>query len=184
MKQKTKKRLITYALIIVWLGGCYFIGQKTHPKTTENIAEDTESVLTEANTEQDITEAKEETHSVIPVTFINHQNVSTEEIPWGFTAGTITLEDESEAWLLTPETGLQFESTDGITLRYSIHPWMKDTSDGASLQIAYGENNEVLAVNQDWAEYNIPAAAGTVRIDVLSTDNNDGDWVAIQTVPN
>ena len=184
MKQKTKKRLITYALIILWLGGCYFIGQKTHPQVTESIAEETEPVSTQVSAEQTETEAKEEAHTAFPVAFINSESVSTEEIPWGFTAGTILRGDETEAWLLTPGTGIQFESTDGITLRYSIHPWMKDTSDGASLQIAYGNINETLTVNQDWLEYNIPATTGTVRIDALSTDNNDGDWIAIQTAPN
>ena len=173
--------MITYTLIIVWLGGCYFIGQKTHPKTTETVAEVTEPAVTEAKTEQDITKAKDETHNAIPVTFINHQNVSTEEIPWGFTAGVITLEDGTEAWLLTPGTGLQIEPSDGITLRYSIHPWMKEISDGSSLQISYGENNEALTVHQSWQEYSLPKDAGPISINVLSTENDNGDWVIIQT---
>ncbi len=185
MKQKTKKRLITCTLIVVWLCGCYFIGQKTHPQAKESIAEEAEPVSRETSVEQNIAETKEgEAQTVIPVTFINNESVSTQEIPWGFTAGTIMLEDGSEAWLLTPGTGLRFESTNETLLRYCIHPWMKDTSNGASLQITYGENNEILTVSLDWLEYNIPATAGTVHIDVLSTDNNDGDWVAIQTAPN
>jgi len=184
MKQKTKKRIITYALIVVWLVGCYFIGRKSHPQVTENTSAEASVAETQTNpeTKEYISEEIVETKPEASVTFINMQEVSTDEIPWGFTAGIISLDDGSEAWLLTPETGIQYESTGETTLRCCIHPWMKDLSDGASLQITYNDNSELLAVGQGWTECHIPTNAGLFQINVLSTDNNNGDWVIIQSV--
>lgn len=168
MKQKTKKRLITYTLVVVWLVGCYFIGQSIRPDSTTNASEGAEPVSAETGE----IEAN--------VSVINAREVSTDEIPWGVTAGMISMEDGTEAWLLTPETGIQMEITEDIIIRYKIHPWMKDTSDGASLQIEYNEINETLTAEQDWKDYPVPQSVHTVRVEVLTTDNNDGDWVIIR----
>ena len=173
MKQKTKKRLITYTLVVVWLVGCYFIGQSIHSDSittdvTINVSEEAEPVSVETG----IKEAD--------VSVINAREVSTDENPWGVTAGMISMEDGTEAWLLTPETGIQMEITEDIIIRYKIHPWMKDTSDGASLQIEYNEINETLTAEQDWKDYPVPQSVHTVRVEVLTTDNNDGDWVIIR----
>ncbi|QUC66666.1 hypothetical protein [Aristaeella hokkaidonensis] len=168
MKQKTKKRLITYTLVVVWLVGCYFIGQSIHSNSATNDSKGTES----ASVETGIKESA--------ISIINAQQISTDEIPWGFTAGVISEEDGSNAWLLTPGTGLQVEITEDVIVRYEIHPWMKDTSDGASLRIEYNETNETLKAEQDWKNYSVPQSAHTVRIEVMSTDNDDGDWVIIR----
>ena len=72
------------------------------------------------------------------------------------------------------------EITEDVIIRYEIHPWMKDTSDGASLRIEYNETDETLTAEQDWKNYSVPQSAHNVRIEVISTDNDDGDWVIIR----
>ena len=170
MKQKNRKRLITYSLIAAWLVGCYLIGQKTHPQTPTGSTEEAEMNINIAEADP----------TAISVAFINAQTVSADEIPWKCTAGIISLEDGSEAWLLTPGTGLQFETSEGMTVHSCIHPWMKETSDGAILRITYGESSEVLSIDKEWREIHVPKGVGPVRLDVLFSDNNDGDWVIIQ----
>ena len=168
MKQKTKRRLITYTLVVVWLVGCYFIGQGIRSDSTTNASEGAEPVSAETGE----IEAN--------VSVINAREVSTDEIPWGVTAGKISMEDGTEAWLLTPETGLQMEITEDVIIRYKIHPWMKDTSDGASLRVEYDETDETLTVEQDWKDYPVSQGVHNLRVEVLPTDNNDGDWVIIR----
>ncbi len=188
MKQKTKKRLITYTLVAAWLVGCYFVGQKTHPQTMEPVTE--EPITEEPVTEETVTEGTvtEETNSIVPetgsngvsVSFFNEEEISTDEIPWGFTAGTISLEDGTDAWLLTPGTSLQMTLSEDIALQYKIHPWMKEISDGAALQITYGENNETLMADQEWRNHLFSQDIHSVTIEVPFSDNADGDWVIIQ----
>lgn len=180
MKQKTKKRLITYTLVIVWLVGCYFIGQGVHPDSATDVSEEAESVSVENGAKEEESVSAETGVKEADVSIINAREVSSEEIPWGFTAGPISMEDGSDAWLLTPGTGLQMEITEDVIIRYEIHPWMKDTSDGASLRIEYGETDETLTAEQDWKNYSVPQNAHNVRIEVISTDNDDGDWVIIR----
>ena len=182
MGQKGKKRWVTYLLVIVWLVGCYIIGQVTHPQATELPAEDTvsASVAETDQSESGGTERDSAETGGISVSFINHQEISTDEIPWGFTAGVILLEDESEAWLLTPGTGLQTELPEDAALRCRIHPWMKDVSDGAILQITGGEQSETLTVGHEWSAISFSPDHPAVRIEALLTENPDGDWVIIQ----
>ena len=179
MKQKTKKRLITFAIIALWLIGCYFIGQSNHSQTKDDNVQKEVAISEETDIDVPAEEVVEESRQTVFVSFDNAQQISTDQIPWGFTAGVITLEDESEAWLLTPGTALK---TDKAAFRYCIHPWMKDTSDGAMLIIENGEDNETLSVNNQWQTFTPEEKTGIMRIEVPDTVNNDGDWVIIQVI--
>ena len=185
MKQKTKKHLIGGAIIIVWLLGCYFIGQATHPKentaistvSTDPAPEKADSGETvAAETLED--EKKDDITGEVTVRFFNVKQLSTDEIPWGINAGIISLENGSEAWLLTPGTSLSFESANGAVLECRIHPWMSDVSDGATLVVSSETDSETIEIGS--APQEISTGPGTVGLELLNTEKNDGDWVIIQ----
>ncbi len=187
MKQQTKKRMITGTVIIIWLLGCYFIGQALHPReNTISAAVESDMSSAENNieetTEQEVTPDEEKAGATenVTVTFINAQQVGTEEIPWGLSAGIISLEDGSEAWLLTPGTILCCESPDRIRLEYRIHPWMKDISNGAMMEVSSETDQKTFDIGITPQE--IVVGPGQVRLELLHTDNDNGDWVIIQQI--
>lgn len=185
MKQKTRKHLITGIIVLIWLLGCYFIGQVMHPQdktvsetmltnvsSTEKCSEETVAQKTQGEEEND--NVAEST----TVTFFDVQQLSKDEIPWGFSAGTIIMEDGSEAWLLTPGTSLTFNSIGNTLLEYQIHPWMKGISDGATLIIYAGADQKILEVTSNPDEFSI--GMGIVKLELINSEKNEGDWVIIQ----
>ncbi len=185
MKQKTKKRLITGIIILIWLLGCYFIGQVTHPQAKtfyENVSSNSTSTedYNEGTAEQEL--QNEEGNGSVPeetdVTFFDVQQLSTDDIPWGFNAGIIILEDGSEAWLLTPGASLTFNSIGDTILEYQIHPWMKEVSDGATLILSTETDQKVLDVTGDSQEF--CTGVGYIKLELINSEKNDGDWVIIR----
>ena len=69
----------------------------------------------------------------------------TEENPWGTTAGIIETETGTKAALLTPGTGLRVTQSveeDVIAVRYYIHPWVAELSDGLSFSCSVAPASE------------------------------------------
>lgn len=116
--------------IVVWLVGCYVIGQTLHKNDVAQVQPQGEETQTEAS-------------GIEEVTFDNVRD--TEDNPWGYTAGKIILEDETEAIFLTPGTSVFFDGSipeEGLKLGVSVHPWVADSSDGLGIMIDYynGDN--------------------------------------------
>ena len=113
-------------------------------------------------------------------TFHNASEVDTSELPWGFTAGRIDLDDGTDVWLLTPGTSMTLEGASKIWLEYCIHPLAADASDGALLEVVSGDQKELLAVDDKWHAYQVDEEKETVEVSAVSQTNPDNDWIVIR----
>ena len=127
--------------------------------------------------------------------FINAKE--TEDNPWGTTAGIIEYDGSVPSILLTPNTGVclyrREEDEDTMALSVEIHPWVRESSDGADLVIcALNSAGDVLYTEKislvenkgrtkcllDWklvpevAAYRLQCGNG-------GKNNDDCDWVLI-----
>lgn len=124
-------------------------------------------------------------------------NTSTNDNPWGITAGYFEMEDEGQCILLTPNTSALISSItnfESIELKYEIHPWVRDSSDGAGVIIDYldsfGESmgKEQISIDSmaDWQSYVIELARyeSVEAIEIICNsgkrDNDICDWVILQ----
>lgn len=164
---KSKKRLITLLVIVVWLVGCYVVGRILNPPETAEV------VVVEV---------------VGPVSFENSRTVSTEEIPWGFTAGEMETEEGTKAWLLTPGTGVRVTEAEnfGRELEIGIHPWMQNVSDGTVLRITATDKDGAVILEEEISlglkglTRTVPENAAAWEILNLNSDREEGDWVLIR----
>ena len=171
MKPSAKKKLTGLVIPIVWLVACYFIGQHVNmpgrsvpvgaePSVAEVTAVPPDTVASHGYT----------------VTFHDVQAVDTDQIPWGFTAGEIELEDGTSALLLTPGTYVTLKGATEI--EYSIHPWMAQISDGALLLISDSVDERQLEVTAGWNR--VALSGGACTVSLVATENQDGDWIILK----
>lgn len=133
----------------------------------------------------------------------------TEENPWGTTAGIIETEAGAKAALLTPGTGLRVTQSveeDVIAIRYYIHPWVAEFSDGLTFSysvapaseqevassdgVADGKTQEIQIEEKDAGrvlelELDVSQYHGmTVVIEffnlMVDGANQDGDWLVLE----
>lgn len=133
----------------------------------------------------------------------------TEENPWGTTAGIIETETGTKAALLTPGTGLRVTQSveeDVIAIRYYIHPWVAEFSDGLTFSysvapaseqevassdgVADGKTQEIQIEEKDAGrvlelELDVSQYHGmTVVIEffnlMVDGANQDGDWLVLE----
>ena len=157
-----------YAAAAVWLIACYVIGQTINAPAKAT------------DTFQQTVQESEAVRPPYTVTFQNAKEVSKDEIPWGFTAGEITLEDDTTAWLLTPGSSLILEGEGPFSFQYAIHPWMQEISDGAVLTIKSGEAETELPASLEWHEYNSDEGITQLEISVSQENDVRGDWIILK----
>ena len=125
----------------------------------------------------------------------------TDDNPWGFTAGLVDTESSGKCIFLTPNTAVKLcdfsEDLDlnekGPILKFMIHPWVSEESDGAGIDIWYfDEKGELLSqetINIDnsnvWHEHIINCSSDRlnyIKILCNNGNNNDdrADWVIIK----
>lgn len=131
----------------------------------------------------------DENHGECSVTFFENMEVSTDQIPWGITAGEIVLENGQTALLLTPGTSfqLQLPAEQSLSLEYCIHPWVSGVSNGVIARVcAKDQNNEniitcELGITEEVQHFVPPENSMALYVEVLHEDDESGDW-AIFTV--
>lgn len=182
-----KKRITVMGLIILWLGTCWFIGQQ---KDRNNIPIPTQ-----------MDDSQESQIDDILINLIFEGNRETEDNPWNMTAGKFEMEGEGDCIFLTPNTAVIFdeiEQLDSFSFIYEIHPWVRESSDGAGFlvwvldaqdSILYQE--EVLVdAQEDWGEYQISLKSfqNVKKIKVLCNNglngNDNGDWLVLKVTEN
>lgn len=121
----------------------------------------------------------------------------TEDNPWGFTAGIIDMESIGDCVLLTPNTSLVLEnisSKEVIFIELTIHPWVKELSDGAGILVRFkdieenviGEDDIHIGNEESWItlEYNMEQFPNINSIELLCNngllDDDTADWVVIK----
>ena len=166
MQAKHKNIMIKAAIVFAWFLGCYLIGQ------TINAPE--QRIETSQQEKQLEMESQPCAYTVV---IQNAKEVSKEEIPWGITAGEITMEDDTNVWLLTPGTGAIVEAEKSIILQYTIHPWMHNISDGAVITVKENGKEFMLPVDAEWHEYTTEEESQRIEVSVSEENDLSGDWV-------
>lgn len=116
--------------------------------------------------------------------------------PYEKTIAHINDESVGDAIFMTSGTGFstryQCHENDTLVIRYRIHPWMSEVSDGMKLQILItDESGELINENIEMSptddflekEIDLSACAGksvNVHISAESGENTDGDWAVIK----
>lgn len=183
-----KKHITILGLIILWLGGCWLIGHQRNIRNySDNI--ETESLQNDfLNYERDL---------LSNISF--EGNRETTDNPWNMTAGKFEMEGEGSCIFLTPNTAVIFDGIEQLTsfsFRYEIHPWVRESSDGAGflVWVLDGENSvlyqeEILVSSEEeWNEYqiNLENYQNVEKVKVLcnnGVNNNDNaDWLILKSV--
>lgn len=121
----------------------------------------------------------------------------TSDNPWNTTAGVIEMEEVGEVIFLTPNTSVSFPQAAELTsldFSYTIHPWVKENSDGAGLllrllndedEIIYEE--EIIVSGEDeWMDYHLDITkcdgVTTIKLACNNGLNDDDacDWVMLK----
>ena len=199
--QRIKKSLTILLAAILSLSVCWFIGQKINPNFEMNKEAELEtSQLTESLSEQSV--APEETSNVSVDfqpdldTIVYEGSTATGDNPWGITAGTIHLEDRGESIFLTPNTTALWDNVgqmEELSFSYELHPWIKESSDGAGLiiwlldaqdNIIYTEEL-LLNASDSLKEFymDLTQYEEVTRIKLLcnngASGNDSGDWIIL-----
>lgn len=121
---------------------------------------------------------------------------TTEDTPWGFNAGIIDSDEQSQWILLNPNTSvLIYDAKDDMqsSLYARVHPWVAELSDGVGILVWYmdDEDNtvyqqEISVDNSDkWKPLNLDSdhfsEAASIKLLCNNGINNDdtGDWLII-----
>nr|WP_318702811.1 cellulase family glycosylhydrolase [uncultured Acetatifactor sp.] len=183
---KKSVKLVSAAVLSMVL--CWFVGQQL-----KGLNEPMQQSVQETESEM----PKEENDSFGILEFEGAQD--TEDNPWQQTAGLFEMEEMGECIFLTPNTAvtiLETGSRQNITLQYSIHPWMRENSDGAGLLVwVLDEEDNILyqeewsvSSTEDWQEQTLSLGdyANSCKVKIScnngSGDNDNGDWVVIRCV--
>ena len=116
--------------------------------------------------------------------------------PYEKTIAHINDESVGDAIFMTSGTGFstryQCHENDTLVIRYRIHPWMSEVSDGMKLQILITDKSgEIINENIEMSpaddflekEIDLSVCAGNsvnVHISAESGENTDGDWAVIK----
>ena len=180
---KMKKTLTILVAITIYLTACWFIGQRLHPDA-------------EAQNNQAAAQGTTDGTSIDLSAVIYEGSAVTEDNPWKTTAGTIDLEDRGKSIFLTPNTTALLSNVsemNEIAFSYEIHPWVKESSDGAGLVIwlmdaqnnIIHEEEIVISASDDMKEFKIDLTQykGVTKIKFLcnngTNENDSGDWVVL-----
>lgn len=123
-------------------------------------------------------------------------NNKTDDNPWGITAGFFEMENEGTCILLYPHNIAIFSVNndgDDFSFDYTIHPWVKNSSDGAGLNISFVYlNGEVknydiyIDSNDDWKTFSVKKDE-LLNIDRIKIEGNEGkenedscDWIVLK----
>ncbi len=181
---KKSVKLVSAAVLSMVL--CWFVGQQL-----KGLNEPMQQSVQETESETQ----KEENASFGTLEFEGVRD--TEDNPWQQTAGLFEMEEMGECIFLTPNTAvtiLETGSRQNITLQYSIHPWMRENSDGAGLLVwVLDEEDNILyqeewnvSSTEGWQEQTLSLGdyANSCKVKIScnngSGDNDNGDWVIIK----
>lgn len=194
--EKNRKKIVLLLAIVLSLSGCWFIGQQIHGTSDEeeNLTDTKDYLVSDESTEVIVTE------NLLDWDTVTYEgNASTDDNPWNVTAGTIELEDRGASAFLTPNTSVIFtisKQVDVFSFCYEIHPWVKENSDGADLEILLLDEAENVLYKEDifvnasdeleTFQVDLDEYKDVERIKVLchsGTNNNEnGDWVILSEV--
>lgn len=189
-----KKSLLLCVVLSLTL--CWGIGQYIHRDRTDSTK--VEDVNEEKTSNSGAESSTDNTDVISLIDRLQFENVNhTEENPWGFTAGIIDVEDEGKCIFLTPNTSVVIPVSDikqQFSFEYQLHPWVKEGSDGAGLDIwILNENEDILYedkidIKNDLAwekiQYSINGFDDAAMIKILcnngKSDDDSADWVIIK----
>lgn len=180
------KKIWILIAAVVWLGGCYLIGQYRYPDKGEQL------VQTEQPQDED---GNQSVWSTFDLEF--EGNEKTSDNPWGYTAGIIDTDFAGECILLNPNTSVTFnisEDLDSFNLAFEIHPWVAESSDGAGINIWFMDSNDdilrkesFLVSDEDtWNDisYTMQDLNGAKKIKILCNngekDDDSADWLILK----
>lgn len=181
-----KKKIKLLVLAAVYLGVCWGIGQFRQPKNS----------VDSQTADQNMPSADRETAEVWKrVVFDGNQK--TDDTPWGMTAGWFEMEKEGNCILLLPDTAAIIEISEedeNVSFACQIHPWVKESSDGAGLLICICSADEKVLREEEiqigntdgWTEHitdltEYPEAA-VLKLSCNNgkNDNDSCDWVVLK----
>lgn len=196
-----KKRITILGVIILWLGGCWFIGQQ---RSTKGLSEKTqESISFENNEDLEGTKQENSANGQPTETMNLSDNIifegkkETADNPWNMTAGKFEMEEEGTCILLTPNTAVLFDeinNADTFSFSCEIHPWVRESSDGAGILIWVMDSEDTIlyqeeiavSAEEEWKEVELDISQydGAEKIKMLCNNggngDDSGDWVVVK----
>lgn len=183
-----KKKYILAIAVVASLGLCWAIGQYTH----RDVKQENQNITGEAESVTD-----ENAGNTLWDTAVFEGNVETTDNPWNMTVGWFDMEGEGKCILLNPNTAVVLDNIDQmeeINFSYEIHPWVRESSDGAGLLIwVLNKENDIIyeesiAVNnaEEWQEFKLDITPYEDKKKLKVFCNNgvaeedNGDWVVIK----
>lgn len=171
---------------IVWLVGCWWIGQQ------RNIRNSSKDVPTDQFSDSSINNESQRYDSV---QFEGKQEGA--DNPWNMTAGIFEMEGEGECIFLTPNTAALLEEIENMSFFSfccEIHPWVRESSDGAGLVIWIMDREDTILHQEDiridreenWKtiqlDLSLYSEAKKIKIFCNNGGNGDdsGDWVVLK----
>lgn len=190
---KMKKSWTISLAVILSLGACWFVGQQINP---DGGLKETPEQESSQPVEQEMSQSPLGETAINLDSIIYEGSIATDGNPWKTTAGTIDLEDRGKSIFLTPNTTALLSNVsemNEIAFSYEIHPWVKESSDGAGLVIwlmdaqnnIIHEEEIVISASDDMKEFRIDLTQyeGVTKIKFLcnngTNENDSGDWVVL-----
>ncbi len=171
---------------IVWLVGCWWIGQQ------RNIRNFSKDVPIDQFSDSSMNNKSQRYDSV---QFEGKQEGA--DNPWNMTAGIFEMEGEGECIFLTPNTAALLEEIENMSFFSfccEIHPWVRESSDGAGLVIWIMDREDTILHQEDiiidreenWKtiqlDLSLYSEAKKIKIFCNNGGNGDdsGDWVVLK----
>ena len=190
MKNKVTLPIVIVLSIII----CLLIGDYVYKNSTTN-EENEKAVLESTSVEEPEKHVSEETMESKSIDYSFEEATDTEDNPWGKTAGVFEMEELGNCILLTPNTNIVLqgmEQLESFSFEYIIHPWVRESSDGAGLLVwlmdeddnIISEESLEISSTEEWKQvaYDLDNVA---KIKILCNNGNNGDdsgdWVVIRT---
>ena len=181
-----KKKGMTLGLVILWICGCYFIGQQ------RNVQSFSENIQIDSSTDNLMNNENEKYENI---QFEGKQEGA--DNPWNMTAGIFEMEGEGECIFLTPNTAAlldEIENMSFFSFCCEIHPWVRESSDGAGLVIWIMDREDtilhqediIIDREEDWKtiqlDLSLYSEAKKIKIFCSNGGNEDdsGDWVVLK----
>lgn len=183
-------------IALVWLGGCYLIGQYRYPDKgrqfihTEPVQDQVEHIQ-----DQPIQQENEKQLTWSEFDLVFEGNEQPTDNPWGYVAGVIDTDFAGECILLNPNTAVTVtlpENLSSLKLSFVIHPWVVESSDGAGMVVQFfdskGDVFEEQVINiearVEWQNYSFDLYemdVVSIKMNCNNGMNNDdsADWVII-----
>lgn len=195
-----KKGIKLLIIAVAYLAICYSIGQYRNSLTKNGVASD--KLATEEKVNM-VTEQTEESGSKESDDLEIWDNLfftgvkETSDTPWNMNAGVFDMEENGKCILLMPNTAVtikNIQDRDELAFEYEIHPWVKDSSDGAGIIIwllddqnnIIFEDTMIVDCNKEWQFYTLELAEYPMvaSIEILcnngANNNDEGDWVILR----